>query len=95
MQEDQCGDDAEKVACCATLLNLLKEKVDKASTSSEKITLLKIAPDYWSIRVVQDFLNVREYALRKARHLCNEKRILSAPPKKEGRRLDKNKVHSY
>ena len=50
-------------------LNLLKEKVDKVSTSSEKIKLLTIAQDYWSIRVVQDFFNVTEYAVRKVRAL--------------------------
>ena len=55
MQEDQSRDDAEKAASYDRLLNLLKEKVDKASTSSEKIKLLTIAPDYWSIRAVQDF----------------------------------------
>ena len=67
MQEDQCRDDAEKAASYDKLLNLLKEKVDKASTSSEKIKLLTIAPDYWSIRAVQDFFNVAEYALQIAR----------------------------
>ena len=36
MQEDQPRDDAEKTAFYDRLLNLLKEKVDKASTSSEK-----------------------------------------------------------
>ena len=36
MQEDQSRDDAEKTAFYDRLLNLLKEKVDKASTSSEK-----------------------------------------------------------
>ena len=62
MQEDQCRDDAETAAmicrdCCRScfLLNLLKENADKASTSSEKITLLTIAPDCWSNRAVQDF----------------------------------------
>ena len=55
MQEDQCRDDAEKAASYDRLLNLLKEKVDKASKSSEKIKLLTIAQDYWSIRAVQDF----------------------------------------
>ena len=34
MQEDQSRYDAEKAASYDILLNLLKEKVDKASTSS-------------------------------------------------------------
>ena len=37
MQEDQCRDYAEKAASYNKLLNLLKEKVDKARTSSEKL----------------------------------------------------------
>ena len=68
MQEDQSRDDAEKAASYDRLLNLLKEKVDKASTSSEKIKLSTIVPVYWSIR---------------ARALRIEKGILSAPPKKK------------
>ena len=44
MQEDQCKDDAEKAAYCDRLLNLLKEKVDRASTSSEKINTFKDCP---------------------------------------------------
>ena len=90
MQEDQCRDDAEKAASYDRLLNLLKEKADKASTSSEKIKLLTIAPDYWSIRAVQDFFNVAEYAVQKTRALCSEKGILSVPSKKEGKKLDEN-----
>ena len=42
MQEDQSRYDAEKAASYDILLNLLKEKVDKASTSSAKIKLLTI-----------------------------------------------------
>ena len=68
MQEDQSRDDAEKAASYDRLLNLLKEKVDKASTSSEKIKLSTIVPVYWSIR---------------ARDLRIEKGILSTPPKKK------------
>ena len=90
MQEDQCRDDAEKATSYDRLLNLLKEKVDKASTSSKKVKLLTIAPDYWSIRAVQYFFNVAEYAVRKARAYHSEKGILSAPPEKEGRKLDEN-----
>ena len=55
MQEDQSRDDAEKDASYDRTFNLLKEKVDKASTSSEKIKLLTIAPDYWSTRAVQEY----------------------------------------
>ena len=82
MQEDQCRDDTEKAASYGRLLNLLKGKVDKESTSSEEIKLLTIAPDYWSMRAIQDFFNVTEYAVRKARALRGEKGILSAPQKK-------------
>ena len=53
MQEDQSRDDAEKAASYDRILNLLKEKVDKASPNSEKIRLVAIAPDHWSIRAVQ------------------------------------------
>ena len=65
MQEDHHCDDAEKATFYDSLTNLLKEKVDKASTSSEKIKLLTTTPDYWLIRAVQDFLNVTEYAVQK------------------------------
>ena len=76
-------DGAEKAASYDRLLNLLKEKVDKASTSSEKIKFLTIAPDYWSVRAVQDFFNVTENVVWKVRALRSEKGILSAPPKKK------------
>ena len=45
MQEDQSRDDAEKATSYDRLLNLLKEKIDKASTRSKKIKLLTIALD--------------------------------------------------
>ena len=57
IEEDQSRDDAEKAVSYDRLLNLLKEEVDKATISSEKIKLLTIAPDYWSIRAVQDVLD--------------------------------------
>ena len=37
MQEDQSSDNAKKAASYNRLLNLLREKVDKASTSFEKL----------------------------------------------------------
>ena len=83
MYEDQSKYDAEKAGSYDRLLNLLKEKVDKASTSSEKIKLLTIAPDYWSIRAVQGFFNVKKYAMQKARALRSEEGILSTSPKKK------------
>ena len=45
MQKDQSRDDAEKAASYDRLLNLLKEKIDKAITRSKKIKLLTIALD--------------------------------------------------
>ena len=90
MQEGQSRNGAEKTASYDRLLNLLKEKVEKASTKPEKIKLLTIAPDYWSIRVVARFFNVTEHAMWKARALHSEKGILWIPPKKECRKLDEN-----
>ena len=77
------GDGAEEAASYDRLFNLLKEKVDKASTSSEKIKLLTIAPDSCSVRAVQDFFNVTEYTVLKARVLSNEKEFCGLHQKKK------------
>ena len=65
MQEEHHWDDAEKATFYDRLINLLKEKVDKASKSSEKIKLLTTTPDYWLIRAAQYFLNVTEHTVQK------------------------------
>ena len=56
MQEDQSRDDGEKAASYDRLLNLLKEKVDKASTSSEKIKLLQLLLIIGQSKLYETFL---------------------------------------
>ena len=56
------------------LLQLIKEKLSKIKTNREIIQVLTLAPETWSIKKVENFFNVTEYATHKAGSLVQEKR---------------------
>ena len=72
------------------LMFLFKEKLsDKATTSSQKLQILTMAPLDWSRQQVAKFFEVSEYLVREARKLAAEKGILALPDAKKGRSLSK------
>ena len=61
---------------------LLKEKL-KMSSTQEKVKILTLAPESWSISKTCNEFDVSEYLVKKARKLKNSKGILAEPEKKE------------
>lgn len=82
------------VACpnCADLEELvtaLKEKCSLASSKSEQVQILTLAPASWTIEHTAEQFHVSKYLVRKARELKKAKGILSKPEAKEGKTLSK------
>ena len=79
------------------LLDLLKEKC-KDATQQEKIKILTLTPESWTIQNVVNEFGVTEHAVKKARTLKREKGILADPDDHKGRPLDsaiKERVVSF
>ena len=75
----------EKARDLDRLLDLMKEKLDdKSLKTSQKIKVLKIAPESWSRTKVASFFNVSEYFVREVRKVKNSKGILELPVEKIG-----------
>ena len=81
---------SDKAESYDRLLLLVKEKIDNADSTSEKIKFLTLAPDYWPIKMIQEYFNVTEYCVRKSRCIFKEKGILYKPDKKIGNKIDEN-----
>ena len=62
---------------------LLKEKL-KMSSTQEKVKILTLAPETWSISKTCNEFDVSEYLVKKARKLKNPKEILAEREKKTG-----------
>ena len=62
------------------LTELLKEKL-KMSSTQEKVKILTLAPESWSISKTCNEIHVPEYLVKKARKLKNSKGILAEPEK--------------
>ena len=65
------------------LTALLKEKL-KMSSTQEKVKILILAPESWSISKTCNEFDVSKYLIKKARKLKNSKGILAEPGKKKG-----------
>ena len=65
------------------LTELLKEKL-KMSSTQEKVKILTLAPESWSISKTCNEFDVSEYLVMKARKLKNSKGILVEPEKNKG-----------
>ena len=65
------------------LTALLKEKL-KMSSAQEKVKILILAPESWSISKTCNEFDVSKYLIKKARKLKNSKGILAEPGKKKG-----------
>lgn len=70
-----------------TMLESLKQAVQKAGDRRQKITILTLAPLSWTILQVSAFFEVRPYFARQARHLRLTKGIFACPPPKTGHPL--------
>ena len=65
------------------LTELLKDRL-KMSSTEEKVKILTLAPESWSISKTCNEFDMSEYLVKKARKLKNSKGILAKPEKKKG-----------
>ena len=87
-QERKTGDENDNCSKCSDLdrlVDLIQAKV-AVSSQKEKIKLLTLAPESWSIQKVISKFNVTEYIVKK------EHVILAEPKPKSGRALSKDVV---
>lgn len=73
------------------IMKQLKEKFEK-SKRYEKLQLLTVVPQSWSIRQTQQEFDAPNYMVRKAKELFNKKGILSTPNPKPGKPLIQSTV---
>ena len=75
------------------LLNSLKLKISGAIKSSEKLTLLTLAPSSWSIPKIMTEFEVSEHQARMSRKLKSDTNtILAVPERKQGQHLPQDTV---
>lgn len=74
------------------LIDKLKQKFNAITDRSEKIKILTILPQTWSIERIQQEFHTSNHMARVAKRLASEKGILSDPNQKEGRKLSNETV---
>lgn len=89
LSEDALDTEAESCEHCNDLnrlIILLKEKV-KNAPRREKIKLLTLVPESWTIKKTKHEFQVTEHLVKQARQLKKEKGILADQDPKKGRPL--------
>lgn len=61
------------------LITAIQLKVSETDSIQEKIKILTVTPDYFTVQEIIDTFEVSEYVARKAKQLVSEKGILSVP----------------
>ena len=83
-----------KAADLDRLVDAMTEKLKKPLSTSEKITLMTLAPESWSRQQVSKYFGVSEYVVWEARSLKEKKGIISVPDKRIGRGLSEEVINS-
>ena len=75
---------------------LMEQISDKLSTvsSREKVQLLTLTPESWSIKEASSYFQVSEYFVKHARELETEQGILACPGKKKGKELPSRTIEA-
>ncbi|XP_065657343.1 uncharacterized protein LOC136082333 [Hydra vulgaris] len=74
------------------IMTQIKSKFEKTLSNSEKITLLTLTPDSWSIEKTQKFFFTSKRSVVQARKLSKKSGILSKPSPKSGRKLSEDVI---
>ena len=69
------------------IITQLKVKFRATTERSEKVQILTVLPQSWTIRKIQEEFGVSNYMARKSKELVKEKGILSTPNQKSGHTL--------
>ena len=70
------------------MIKELKKKFHSTTERSEKVRVLTVLPQSWTIRRVQSEFSASNYMVRTAKQLVKKKGILSTPDLKRGHELE-------
>ena len=93
IEVDSEQDMSQKANDLDKLVELMKEKL-KVSNKREKIQILTLTPESWSLRKTAKEFKVSKATARKARILREEKGILAVPQPVIEKRLSEKTVNS-
>lgn len=85
--EDSSDSSEEEETVGGTIIKDLKEKFVSVADSSEKVRILTVLPESWSIRKIIKEFGTTFYMARKAKNLRKVKGLLSSPNLKPGQTL--------
>ena len=91
MMENVGIDDKPKPIADDEIISQLKEKYSTAPRS-EKLQILTILPNSWSLGKIESEFRASNFVARKAKQLVKEKGILSTPNPKPGRSLPQTSI---
>ena len=72
------------------MIEQLKEKFTSTTSRSERLTILTVLPERWSVAKVMEDFDVTSYMARSAKKLVEDKGVLSTPNSKAGNPLSGN-----
>ncbi|XP_047133454.1 uncharacterized protein LOC124811601 [Hydra vulgaris] len=69
------------------MLVLIKDKLEKCSSFRDKIQVLTLCPQEWSIKAASEYFSVSNYLIIKSRSLAKKEGVLAVPQTKRGKML--------
>ena len=73
-----------------TLLYTIKERIEDSTTKNEKVKLLTLVPESWTIDKASDFFNVSKNLVKKSKKLKVQQGILCEPKQKIGKTISQD-----
>ena len=77
----------KKVVQFEKMLVLIKNKLEKCCSLRDKIQILTLCPQEWSIEVASEYFGVSKYLIIKSRSLAKKEGVLAVPQTKRGKML--------
>ena len=81
----------KKVAQFKKMLVLMKDKLEKCCSFRDKIQVLTLCPQEWSIEGASEYFGVSKYLIIKSRSLAKKEGVLAVPQTKRGKMLPDKK----
>ena len=69
------------------MLVLIKDKLEKCCSFREKIQVLTLSPQEWSIEAASEYFGVSKYLIIKSRSLAKKEGVFAVPQTKRGKML--------
>ena len=77
----------KKVVQFEKMLVLIKDKLEKCCSFRDKIQILTLCPQEWSIEAASEYFGVSKYLIIKSRSLAKKEGVLAVPQTKRGKML--------